>query len=174
MLTINELLADDRYKQYFVTVPKMPAAPRIHPPWRVYVQLEAHGAWRKKDFFDYKDAVRFFVKLRKSQGLHDASITCRPIAWDPPSRIVKIKGKFIKTSRGELVQATKEVFWKPTLPDDEEQHLWCPYCRRPTVFRAFSTHHAMTGEYRAMMDQFASRCTICGIRQEGLGRWARQ
>lgn len=173
MLNIHELLEDEQYKKYFLTRPPMPQAPRIAPPWRLYVQLEPGGRWAKRDAFDYKEAVVAFARLRK-RGLHDASITCRPIAWDPPSRIVRVKGKFAKNSKGELVQVTREVFWKPKVPADEEQHLWCPYCRRPTIFRPFATHHAFAGEYKMMMDPGASRCTICGIRREGLGPWARQ
>lgn len=173
MLTIHELLDDQQYRQWFLTKPKMPQAPRIAPPWRLYAQVEAGGRWSKKDFFDYADAVRFFVALRR-RGVHDAAVTCRPIPWDPPSRIVKVKGKYVKNNKGDLVQVTREVHWRPKLPADEDHHLWCPYCRRPTIFRAFATHHALTGQYRFMMDPGAPRCTICGIRQEGLGPWARQ
>lgn len=172
MLTIHELLEDAQYKRFFLTRPVMPKAPRIAPPWRLYVQLEANKAWRKKDCWDYAEAVRGFAKLRR-QGLHDAAITCRPIAWNPPSRIVRVKGKFHKNAKGDLIQVTREVFWRAAVPADEDAHGWCPYCRRPVVFQPFANHHALSGEYKHMMDPMAPRCTICGIRREGLGEWRR-
>lgn len=173
LISIHELLEDEKYRKYFLTRPTMPRAPRISPPWRLYVQLDTGQSWRKKDFWDYAEAVKYFAQLRK-RGLHDAAITCRPMAWTPPSKIVRVKGKFHKNSKGEMVPVTREVFWRPQMPADEEAHLWCPYCRRPTVFKAFARHHALSGEYGKMMDPGAARCTICGIRQEGLGEWARQ
>lgn len=173
MLTITELLQDERYKQWFLTKPKMPTAPRLAPPWRLYVQLSAGTAWRKKDCWEYAEAVKAFARLRK-QGLHDAAITCRPMAWEPPTRIVKVKGQFHTGGDGVRRPVTREIVWRPKLPPEEEHHLWCPYCRRPTVFKAFANHHAFTGANKALMDPGAARCTICGIRQEGLGSWARQ
>lgn len=173
MLNIHELLGDAKYRQFFLTRPKMPDVPRLSPPWRLYVQLEGSGIWRKRDCWDYAEAVRLFNAMRK-RGLHDAAITCRPMGWAPPSRIVRVKGKFHKNSQGEMVPVTREVYWRPSVPAEEDQHLWCPYCRRPTVFRPFARHHAFVGEYKKMMDPGAIRCTICGIRREGLGEWSRQ
>jgi hypothetical protein len=173
MIVISELLDDKTYRQWFLTKPKMPTAPRLAPPWRLYVQLERGSHWRKKDCWSYAEAVKAFAQLRK-RGLHDAAITCRPIAWEPPTRVVKIKGQFHTGADGVKRPVTKEIVWKVRLPAGEDHHLWCPYCRRPTVFRTFTSHHAFTGANKALMDPGAVRCTICGIRQEGLGSWARQ
>jgi hypothetical protein len=173
MLSIHELLEDAKYKKFFLTRPPLPKVTRLSPPWRLYGQLEPHGVWRKKDYWDYADAVKAFARLRKA-GLHDASITCRPIAWEPPTRLVRVRGKFHTGSDGVQRPVTKQVYWRPSVPADEEPHIWCPYCRRPTVFRAFANHHAFTGDYKKMMDPGAQRCIICGIRLEGLKEWARR
>lgn len=176
MLRIHELLEDSVYRKFFLTVPSMPKVQRLAPPWRLYVQRLDTRRWGKKDFWSYPEAVRSFAAFRKAGLIYDASVTCRPIAFLPPSKVVKIKGKFIKTSRGQQVQATKEIFWRwaPLLDPGDMEHHWCPYCRRPTIFTWFSTHHAITGTHRSLMDPTARRCTICGIRLEGIGAWARK
>lgn len=178
MLTIHQLLEDPGYRKYFLTVPKLPPVQRTAPPWRLYIQGD-DGAWRKRDFDKYGDAVRLFNRLRSARKVHDATVTCRPVAFDPPSRTVKLtkNGKpiMVKTSRGQLIQATREVYWTWTklLSGEDDAHYWCPYCRRPTVFTWFSKHHAIVGAHKSFMDPAARRCTICAIRLEGIGTWQR-
>ena len=179
MLTIHELLEDPVYRKYFLTVPRLPDVQRTVPPWRLYVKRG--GRWMKRDFEKYAEAVKLFNRLR-SVGLQDATVTCRPVAFAPPSRIVRIKGKFQTNARGQYIldaqgqkkPITREVFWKAAVPADEEEHTWCPYCRRPTVFNYFSTHHAIVGAHKYYMDPSARRCTICGIRLQGIGQWAKR
>lgn len=177
-MTIHELLEDPKYKEYFLTAPQLPKVPRTSPPWRLYVK-DHDGLWRKRDFPKYSEAVKLFARLRSAGKVADAAVTCRPVAFDPPTKVVKVKvngkPKMIKTSRGKLVQETREIRWSwlNLLPPDEDAHYWCPYCRRPTIFTWFSQHHAVVGAHRTYMDKSARRCTICGIRLEGIGAWAR-
>jgi hypothetical protein len=174
-LTIHDLLEDERYRKYFLTVPRLPKVQRTTPPWRLYVQ-KGDGLWRKRDFEQYGDAVRMFNRLRSAGDMRDAAVTCRPVAFDPPTRIVRVKGKYVKTSRGELVQQTREILWSwvPLLNGEDDTHYWCPYCRRPTVFTWFSKHHAVLGVHKTYMDASARRCTICAVRLEGIGQWSRR
>lgn len=177
-MTINELLEDQQFKKYFLTVPKLPPVPRTSPPWRLYVK-DHDGLWRKRDFDKYSEAVKLFARLRSAGKVQDAAVTCRPVAFGPPTRTVKLtkngKPLMVKTSRGAMIQATKDINWSwaKLLSGDDESHNWCPYCRRPTIFTWFSQHHAIVGAHRSYMDTSARRCTICGIRLEGIGAWAR-
>lgn len=158
MISIHELLDDPVYKKYFCTVPKLPAVTRLSPPWRLYAKVEGRG-WAKRDFETYPQAFRAFSKLRPT--LLDAAIVCLPMTLEPPTKIVRVKGKFVKG-----VQVTREVLWQPNLANQPDDHHWCGRCRRPTVFRFFTQHHAFRGENAMLMDPTVRRCVICGIRLE--------
>jgi RNase P subunit RPR2 len=41
-------------------------------------------------------------------------------------------------------------------PEDEEHH-WCKYCRRPTVFKYYTSHKRL-----GTVDPWVRRCCICG------------
>lgn len=161
MITIHELLQDKLYKEFFLTNPIVPAYwPTIldRMPWRVYVQRRVDGPWAKKDFHTYKQAFKFLRPwLPKA---HDATIQSRGMAYDPPFKVVRITrgGKPVLDERGK--QKLRRVIWAPTLPLGEEIHVWCTYCRRPTVFRWFSYHHAFPKGYKISTPY--QRCVICG------------
>lgn len=160
MLTLRELLADKIYKEFFTTPPEMPVIPVPElQRWRVYVQRETGGKWAKKDFVRYRDAFKFLKpRLRE---VHDATIQSRGIAFPPPARVVKIRknGQLLRDDKGKLI--LRRIVWQPILPEAEEPHRWCPYCRRPTVFGWFSKHHAFPPGFE--FDLAIQRCTICGI-----------
>lgn len=169
MITLLELLEDKKFREHFTTKPRLPAvAASLSPPWVVYVQRgNASGPWARKRFDTYGEAFRW-LKPRLGE-FHDAAITCPKVASYGPSRMVRIKGKFIQGSDGVKRQATKRVAWKPTIPaDDLDEHRWCPYCRRPTAFRWFSQHHAL-GKLSGASLSFR-RCFICGVSENMLGR----
>lgn len=174
MLTIRDLLEDPVYREYHCRVPKTPAAardPRISPQWRVFLQRSSDRRWLRKNFRSYAEAFRFLKTMLKEvypEGhphagqfvYHDGAINNRRIQFEPPTRFVRIKGKFIKGSDGVKRQATKVVPWNPdklTAQAEEHYHPWCPYCRRPSVFRWFFKHHSIT-----VLDPTQLRCTICG------------
>lgn len=138
-------------------------------PWRVYIQREADGGWAKKDLPTYREAFELFKRYRPT--IHDAAINSRSVAFAPPHRLVRIKGKYrevVRKGKKQTVQVTKLVVWKPKLPPEEGPHLWCTYCRRPTVFRYFSIHHAF-GKTMPISQEHL-RCSICGIREDGMPR----
>jgi hypothetical protein len=169
MLTLPELLEDKRYKEFFTTVPKVVVRPG-QLPWRLMIQQHADGPWAKKEFPRYADAFRLLARRLRDNTVHDGAICSRGIAFAPPQRIVRItkggKPVMARTSRGELVQKTAVSIWEPRLPLGEETHIWCTYCRRPTVFRWFRTHHLIKGtELQGLTDVSDKRCTICGARE---------
>lgn len=163
MIPMSELIKDPFYKAFLTTPPKTPSVSRDpnkckSPPWVVYVQKEANGPWGKKEFWKYSDAFKFFKKALK---LHvaDCTINNRRFGFDPPSRMVRIKGKYVKGSDGITRQATKIVTWRPQLLPEDGEHHWCRYCRRPTVFKYFRKHKALKG---VDIDTTTPRCCICG------------
>lgn len=167
MMTIHELLEDKAYREFFL---KPPAMPRLYKangmaPWRVYIRRDHTGPWAKKDCMTYREAFEVFK--RWSPQIHDAAITSRAVAFSPPYKMARIRGQYV-VHKGKKVQKTKLVVWTPKVPAEEGIHTWCPYCRRPTIFRYFSKHHAFPeGAFGIGEHQ---RCTICGIRREGLPR----
>lgn len=159
MLTIHELLEDKKYRAYFQTVPKLKNG-KTGKPWRLYVQGHDHK-WRKKDFAKYSDAFKLFRKLLRKGEVRDAAINCRRQSFAPPTRMARIRNKYVTGSDGVRRQATKRVEWRPKLgPDHFEEHLWCPWCRRPSAFKNFSYHHAFPREMG--LDTSVARCSICG------------
>lgn len=166
MLTIHDLLEDSRYKEFLCRVPALP--PHLSAdgklPWRLLVQLKGEKHWRTKRFATYPQAFRALKKLLPNA--HDAVINCPGFAWDPPKRIVKVKGKYFTDKKGNRTQVTKMIAWAPRMPVGEFQdHHWCPYCRRPTVFARFMQHPVLTVKKLGGMgiDPTLLRCSICGV-----------
>lgn len=166
MITLPELLEDPIYKQYFQTPPKLPKVRRLQPPWRVYIQKEVRGKWYKKDCWTYAEAFKIIKTYRANGELYDGAIVSKSKSFAPPRKTVKIRSKFVKDSKGNMVQATKRVYHVTAVPGEDEPHRWCGYCRRPTVFRWFTKHHNFPENtpYTA----HRRRCTICGIAEEGV------
>lgn len=163
MIPMSELMQDPTYKAFLQTKPRTPKISRdpkwvLTPPWVVYVQRTADGPWGKKEFWKYSEAFKFFKAWMKN-GAHDATINNRRIPTAPPSRLARIKGKYIKGSDGKMRQATKFVFWKvpAKLAMDQPSHFWCLYCRRPTIFKFYSKHKRL-----GVVDPTVRRCCICG------------
>lgn len=163
MITIVDLLEDSRYKEYFCQVPKL-AVPPVNgaKPWRVFLKLKKNRQWAQKDFATYPEAFKYFKKALKRGLILDGAINCRRQSFAPPIRYAKIRGKFIEGSDGVKRQATKRVEWQPKLNADEyDEHQWCPWCRRPTVFKYFARHRVLNGSGIAI-DPSVPRCMICG------------
>jgi hypothetical protein len=160
---MSELVRDPVYREFLQTKPKVPKHlrdPAIMrtPPWVVYVQRKTGGKWGKKEFWKYSDAFKFFRAHLKA-GAHDAAINNRRIGYEPPHRFVRIRGKYKVGTDGVKRQVKKLVWWKPNsaLLADEQEHHWCRYCRRPTVFKYYSKHRVL-----GPCDPEVPRCTICG------------
>lgn len=161
MIPMSELIKDPVYRKFLTVPPKLPDFARdkrmnISPPWVVYVQKTPGGKWGKREFWTYKKAFGFFRKALKL-GVHDVTINCKRIGFDPPSKWVRIKGKYVVGSDNVKRQATKLIYWKLRTESGEEEHHWCKYCRRPTVFKFYDSHKRL-----GFVDSTVSRCCICG------------
>jgi hypothetical protein len=178
LITLLELLEDPKFREFFKTVPKTIKPKEGQMPWRLYVQREAQGPWAKKEFARYADAFRALTPYIRDGRIHDGAIQSRNIAFGPPERIVRLTkggkplyavdkdGKKLLGPDGKPIQRTAVSLWKPKLPADEEEHIWCTYCRRPTVFRWFKTHHSLRRSVLdGLTDPSERRCTICGARE---------
>jgi hypothetical protein len=163
-----ELLEDKVYREFFTTKPTVPDVPYLTPIWTVYVQKVPNGKWYRKRFPTYAAAFNW-LKPRLKQ-YHDAAINTSKFTSYGPWRWVKIKGKYIVGSDKVKRQAKKQVAWKPKLPmGEDDDHRWCPYCRRPTSFRWFRQHHAI-GKIDGGIALGDRRCIICGASERLLGR----
>lgn len=174
MITLVELLEDPKYRKYFSTPPKMLKPLPGKLPWRVLVQRRPGGPWAKKEVATYADAFRIIRHNLRAGTLHDGTIQSRGIAFGPPVRVAKVTkggrpvwhtrdGKPVLDADGKRIQKTVNIEWKPKLDPAEEPHDWCTYCRRPTVFRWFRSHHALrSAGLQDIADQSSRRCTICG------------
>lgn len=160
-LTIEDLLEDSHYKEFFCKVPKLPPSPSVQPPWRLFVQLKGEKRWRVRNFDTYQEAFKFFSKLRKKGKIHDAAINCRRMSFAPPIVMERIPGKYIMGSDNKRRPAYRRAEWKPAVPDDLEVPEWCPWCRRPTVFKYYTKHHALN-RLGLPIDPSTPRCGICG------------
>lgn len=164
---MSDLLKDRFYREFLETKPTLPPlqtdkARMKSPPWVVYVQREANGTWGKREFWKYKKALKF-MHAWLDRGAHDAAINNRRMRFEPPTRFVRIKGRFVRGSDGVNRQATKAVTWKPRteLLLDQPEHAWCGYCRRPVVFKFFSRHKVL-----GVVRPYVRRCVICGSSED--------
>lgn len=157
-----DLLKDPVYRKWFGKVPYLPPACRGGKPWYVYIQREEDGKWARGSFETYAAAYKYVAdKGRKS---HNFAIVSKTKTYLPPvyRPTVIVKGR-------EEKGAFKR-YWT----NYPANHNWCPYCRRPTIFREFVRHHAITPIHSALglsiLDPMV-RCSICGIRAEGVKQW---
>lgn len=164
MIVMSELVKDSTYRRFLQTKPKLPRVAKdpdraSSPPWVVYVQREHNGRWGKKEFWKYSEAFKFFSKALK-KGVYDVALNNKRYPTPPPSRMVRIKGRFVTGSDGVKRPATKIVPWAmpaALLADGMPEHHWCQYCRRPTIFRWYTTHKRL-----GAVDPGTPRCCICG------------
>jgi hypothetical protein len=77
----------------------------------------------------------------------------------PATKEVELKGGKTKT-----IKYQKRVYYAPIV--NWPGHTWCPYCRRPTVFGWFTSHHAFPPSLPPL--PYKKRCGICGIAQQAI------
>lgn len=139
-LRMRELLRDKTFRRYFAKQPRLFRPQRIdqqlgkdHWPWFIYVQKTEGSRWQRAKVPTYAKAFEHARTMLKD-GVWDLAIHSRRASYAPPDDY-------------EFAQS----------------HDWCPYCRRPTVFWYFRTHHALRKfKHYDLSEQ--PRCTICGIR----------
>lgn len=140
---MQALLEDPLYKQWVMRAPigwdaKDSAFDSVRP-WRVYVQRAEWGKWGVKDFKSYNKALKFLLRALEL-GVWDATISHKVHQFPPPRLRPKAGGRTVP--------------WEG-IPDG---HRWCTFCRRPTIFRYFTRHHALP----MSIIPYVIRCSICG------------
>jgi len=156
---MRELLRDPQYREYLKTPPPEPKPYWDRPLWQVYIQEEAGKPWSRYTKLTYKQAWKIFVRAINA-GAMDGCIRHPALSFDPPTKIVRIKGKYKIDGKGRKIQVTREVRWKAPISPDDEDHRWCRFCRRPTVFRYYRKHKGFPPGFQ--IDPDILRCCICG------------
>lgn len=162
---MSDLVKDPTYRKFLETKPSLPPVARskklqVTPPWTVYIQVHVDGPWGKKGFWKYSEAFKFMAAWMR-KGCHDAAINCKRVHFGPPRKLVRVKGKYVTGSDGKKRQATKYTTWKPQLGDGDPDHIWCVFCRRPTVFKYYSKHRVL-----GSVLPYKRRCCICGASEQ--------
>ena len=158
-LRIHIFLRDPVYRKWFARPPVLLPGSNHGHPWWVYVQREEDGPWQRAGASSYDRAYNW-VKPRL-RSLYDFSITSKRRAYSPPVyRPVRQDGR----------RSKRLVYWT----EWPANHRWCPYCRRPTVFRHFTRHHADSELRRRYLGPSEDRrCSVCGIREAAVEPWTR-
>ena len=160
-ITIRELLKDEEYKKYLLTKPTLPPHYEGTKPWKLYVKLKGQPNWRAKRYATYKEMIVAFKKLLPK--IEDAALNCPALNFRPPIKNVRLKGKY-DIVRNKKVPAFRSVVWRPKLDADHDQHHWCSYCRRPTVFKILAARlHTKNG---VLLSEPKMRCSICSSSED--------
>lgn len=114
------------------------------------------AAWRSKRYGTYQDA---FAGLKKMLPTVDnAAINCPGLSFMPPVRTVRLKGQ--TDSKGK--QIIRTTMWKPQIDADMGTHHWCPYCRRPSIFKMAVLNRPKRSGFALPVGEAVLRCIICG------------
>lgn len=149
-LTMRELLEDPIYKKWLRVTPSYDCFISNGKPWRVWAQRERGKPWSRRDFAKYAEAFNFMAKLLRA-GFHDVALNHKIHAFQPP--VVRDK------------RTGKKRHHIPGKPGQSAKHMWCPHCRRPTIFATFTKHHAFD---RLLYNNYTPRCAICGIAETAI------
>lgn len=169
-VTFRELLRNPVYKAWIRKPPQV--YPKGLKPWRVWVQRRDGGGWAYVDYSVYVKAYNRLIQEIK-RGAWDGAIACPSRRSGRP--MVKVGTKVLRDSVGNPRRdpKTREVIRvpiiKPWVPPFEF-HQWCPYCRRPTVWGYYQSHHAMSS---LPILNNEPRCRICGVRETYVRRFHR-
>jgi hypothetical protein len=145
-VTLRELLEDPIYRKWFMKPPEKKTPSR----WRVYAQKTEGGPWSKADFITWGQAYHFVRRHHKQW--YDAALCSRVWEWRPP--VIRVRTE--RQVKGRWRKVWVRNYYEPMV--NMIGHVWCPHCRRPTVFRQFKRHHNVG---KALV--YKPRCTICGI-----------
>lgn len=163
LITIHELLDDEKYAKYFNAVPVLPDHyyNEGSTPWRLMVLVKGEHKWRSKRFADYDEALEQFEKLLPK--ITNGAINSPGLNFMPPIRHARVKNRVHpKTKRPLIVSRV----WVPALSGEMPQHHWCGYCRRPTIFGHKAMPAKMLNGFRLPASSVAYRCTLCGSNAE--------
>lgn len=149
-LTMRELLEDPIYKKWIRTTPQLHVFSASGKPWRVWAQRKRGGGWSRREFATYVEAFNFMARLLRDE-FHDATVCSKIHGFQPPV----VRDKRTQQKRHHV----------PGKPGQSDKHMWCPHCRRPTVFTTFLKHHAFD---RLLYNTYTARCAICGIAETAI------
>lgn len=147
---LDQLKADKLYRKWMAKNPKLTVVANGQP-WVVYVQKEVDGGWARKLFPKYREAYAFMK--RRIHDFPDLTINSRRQPFKPP---------IIIGPKGKPVYRLPQLLIAPDVA-----HQWCPYCRRLSIFKCFSKHHAFPG----LTIRYIDRCVICGIPKSQIKRY---
>lgn len=139
-----ELMEDEVYSSYVRKRPRLPENIQHGDPWLIVARRfeEIPGArWATKLMDDYAEAYKRVRRLLQDGQWEDVSIVSRRKLFKPPVGFTWNTNKF----------------------------QWCGRCRRPTLFRVCSKHHALP-ILKTMDLEPEHRCYFCGVRHEFNGR----
>lgn len=140
--TFQSLVDDPVYRRYVKTVPHLPNNLTGGNPWAVWAITQPidgypDGRWRGAMFATYAQAwAATLSAMRNTARYRDVSLVSRRAMFHPPIGFV----------------------W-------DFPYEWCPRCRRPTLYRMMSRHHAVT----VLTSDDPYRCYFCGIRRSFAG-----
>lgn len=140
-----ELLEDDVWSSYVRKRPRLPENIQHGSPWLIVARRfeEMPGArWATKLMPEYVDAYKKVHRLLRSGQWEDVSIVSRRKLFKPPVGFTWNANKF----------------------------QWCGRCRRPTLFRVCSQHHALPFLKQIPEAEPDYRCYYCGVRHEFNGK----
>jgi hypothetical protein len=156
-ITTAQLVRDPVYRQFLRTPPVMP--PRESRTdsyrWYYYALREQGGAWARVATRTYGEA---YVRLRGDlPRFYDVVISSRSVSFQPP-----------KIGEGKKA---KPWSFQQAFPDADSSYRWCFYCRRPTRFLHFLTHHALPLQQvsaeplvtKRIVVPDVLRCEVCGV-----------
>ncbi|AVR56964.1 hypothetical protein PBI_TRISCUIT_92 [Microbacterium phage Triscuit] len=163
LISIHELLDDERYRKYFETAPELPEHYYNggHEPWRLMVLIKGKPRWASKRYASYDEAAERLIELLPK--ITNGTVNNPALNFMPPIRHARVKNRIDPKTKKPLIISR---VWVPQLSGEMPQHHWCGYCRRPTIF----AHKAMPakdlGDFRLPASQIAYRCTLCGANAE--------
>lgn len=160
LISIHELLRDRQYREFFLKPPTLPDnyGPE-NEPWKLLVLKKGETHWRSKRYGTYSDA---FAGLKTMlPNIINGAINCPPLDFMPPIKNYKVKGKFVGNGNHRRPLIVTKV-WRPQLTADMGDHNWCPYCRRPSIFRYAILQRPSRSTFAATHGEPEMRCIICG------------
>lgn len=156
-VTTKELLGDKYYAAWFAKPPPEDNAAISSKRWVVWIEAKP-GQWTSRRFRNWKKAQKFF-RAHQADYYDITLVDMRP---HKPPLLRRDSGRRHKNG-----QPIYETFWWPFPAFVEPGHKWCPYCRRPTVFRYYRNHHALVriapSGVRLPIDHTKLRCRVCGV-----------
>lgn len=142
--TWDELMENPVYAAYVRKRPRLPDNIAHGEPWMIAahrVSGSQRPSWATKRVADYVTAYRRVDALLDSGEFDDAAIISLRKLWIPP----------------------QGFFWK------RDKFAWCGRCRRPTLYRNVTKHHAL-GREPVLATEDGLRCYYCGAREIFAGR----